>query len=614
MNTLNPNLKIWLLKEIRNNNFDEVINKLIPVEPSGDQSNQTFFHLGTVNKLGVNPQTIYNTPFGIYAYPLTTEYYDKLKDDRLPFAGGNPYIQIFKLKPNSKLLLLSSYNNYNEDADKILSWVKTQPEFIKSLSKNYFFKIRKNAISLFVDLSQDQGIEFVDNKSFAKGLESTNLLKFVLSTEFPKFLKQKFFEVGITEEHILKKIINNFIITLFVSNSIVEKSYEKTLEKLVNDFFLRSKETASLQLQGSQIWNLSRSVASSIALGKYHEDIKQTPKSHAIWTYILKNVLGYDAAIDYGMGIIHSNEPTQACIFNPASIIRIETVYNKYSNNGDPTVSTSGEFKTQRKQSVKYDKQTLITFKSFFEKNKQQAGLEPTSAFSLENFSKFIANIPVEIIQEKFSKENQMELLKFCGGWPHTPSQTEKLLFESLFTFESLYDVFYITEYWPQVYNLFQTEIQSKFVSFFTNFKPNTIQSLYDLFGYIKQSLKIKNKSKWFFVKTLQTKLPPIPSTQTIVNLLNNGSTDAFAVALQLFYIDAFIKGTENTYENTNLLMNKFLVSFIEQVKQQNLKLEQKAFKELFSIYYHDEEARNMINQWAENQTTLTDLTNPYSS
>lgn len=59
---------------------------------------QYFFSMTEVNKLGINPQSKFNTPFGIYAYPLTPVYFENLKTGHLPFAGDRPYVNIFKLK------------------------------------------------------------------------------------------------------------------------------------------------------------------------------------------------------------------------------------------------------------------------------------------------------------------------------------------------------------------------------------------------------------------------------------------------------------------------------------------------------------------------------------
>jgi hypothetical protein len=56
-----------------------------------------FFSMTQIDKLGINPQSKYSTPIGIYAYPLTAEYYKILINSNLPFAGDQPHIQLFTM-------------------------------------------------------------------------------------------------------------------------------------------------------------------------------------------------------------------------------------------------------------------------------------------------------------------------------------------------------------------------------------------------------------------------------------------------------------------------------------------------------------------------------------
>jgi hypothetical protein len=58
-------------------------------------------------KFGVNPTSTYNTPFGIYAFPLTQETFNQLRDGTLPFAANEPYILIFKPAENLSLIYTS---------------------------------------------------------------------------------------------------------------------------------------------------------------------------------------------------------------------------------------------------------------------------------------------------------------------------------------------------------------------------------------------------------------------------------------------------------------------------------------------------------------------------
>jgi hypothetical protein len=78
-----------------------------------------FFTMTEINKVGINPQSRYNTPLGIYAYPLTSEYYNHLIKASLPFAGNKPYINLFTIKDN--LFNVNDYdrNTLSDDIEKL---------------------------------------------------------------------------------------------------------------------------------------------------------------------------------------------------------------------------------------------------------------------------------------------------------------------------------------------------------------------------------------------------------------------------------------------------------------------------------------------------------------
>ena len=60
-----------------------------------------------INKLGVNPRSEYNTPNGIYAYPLTDDIYEQLKSAALPFAQNQPYVSL--IQPQDRDAMATSH-------------------------------------------------------------------------------------------------------------------------------------------------------------------------------------------------------------------------------------------------------------------------------------------------------------------------------------------------------------------------------------------------------------------------------------------------------------------------------------------------------------------------
>ncbi len=66
-----------------------------------------FIHLGEINKLGVNPHSqYYETPLGIYGYPLTQQIYEQLISNKLPNFNQEQYIHIFRARNPGKVLVL----------------------------------------------------------------------------------------------------------------------------------------------------------------------------------------------------------------------------------------------------------------------------------------------------------------------------------------------------------------------------------------------------------------------------------------------------------------------------------------------------------------------------
>ena len=79
-----------------------------------------FFHMSSSDTVwGVNVSTKYNTPIGIYLYPLNSEHYNKLISGSLPFLTGSPYVWIFQVDGN--IINSSSYSKSDllQDVEKL---------------------------------------------------------------------------------------------------------------------------------------------------------------------------------------------------------------------------------------------------------------------------------------------------------------------------------------------------------------------------------------------------------------------------------------------------------------------------------------------------------------
>ena len=87
---------------------------------------QYAFTMISVPKVGINPKTSYNTPAGVYCYPLDYQHFMQLMNNKLPFVSRAPYIGLIKLNLSdpSKWLFLDKNNpGTYEDATEAIDYL-----------------------------------------------------------------------------------------------------------------------------------------------------------------------------------------------------------------------------------------------------------------------------------------------------------------------------------------------------------------------------------------------------------------------------------------------------------------------------------------------------------
>lgn len=105
--------------------------KTIPIRPSDfdelekyKDKDDVFISFRSIDKIGINPKSVYNTPNGIYTYPLKEVYNNNFKLDKkqidVPFAGFEPYIFVIKKQGRGiDDLYLYSSKDFDDDMDKL---------------------------------------------------------------------------------------------------------------------------------------------------------------------------------------------------------------------------------------------------------------------------------------------------------------------------------------------------------------------------------------------------------------------------------------------------------------------------------------------------------------
>lgn len=125
-------MKLYNIVEARRNPDNPAQQKEDAYEQVKKYSNDDsiFISYTSIDKLGINPSSRYNTPIGIYTYPLKTvfqKYIEPTKDvKKVPFAGNQPFIQVAKLDKNVKTMSIDTYteNDFNQDIEKLYKWVE----------------------------------------------------------------------------------------------------------------------------------------------------------------------------------------------------------------------------------------------------------------------------------------------------------------------------------------------------------------------------------------------------------------------------------------------------------------------------------------------------------
>lgn len=252
----------------------------------------------SIDKIGLNPRSGYNTPIGIYSYPIV----DKITDtivvsdnlSRVPYMGEVPYIWIFKPKNPDKGLIISEYepDDFYDDVRKMFLYVSKKDKKIAaamdSIEEVAILEARMDTPASHIwNFSRILALLLSGNESLEK-YTTVTLKNGDLVTEINKTKVGKIIDVYSDQ--------NEYVI-LYPDGDEVTVKFDE-----VEQFIPPSNESVVLE---------------------YQKNTQRANSSAVIWTYLLYNVLGYDYVDDSeGTGLIHKNEPAQAVFFN-SSVIEV---------------------------------------------------------------------------------------------------------------------------------------------------------------------------------------------------------------------------------------------------------------------------------------------------
>lgn len=293
-----------------------------------------FFSMTALEKFGINPSSNYNTPLGIYAYPLNREYFKLWQYGKLPFVGDQPYINIFKT--NGAGVIDVASDEYTEDDLKRDVNKLRRRDFEQRIqkieeAKKELFDRCADVLKAVSELGIERHIEPLTQK-----LEAVKR-----ATEVPY--------VEALDE--ITDAWNN--VALFIQKVPGVKEQEvagyeasRDLANLMHRGMGPSQQTSDKWGQESKsrrpfgkLWNVTRMM---------NEDPKK-------WNSSLRS-LGVNGVTDLkGTGLIHENEPTQAVFFSTKGL----TLLGRFDN---PQRSTNKE-KSRRDTTRVLDAMRDLDFK-----------------------------------------------------------------------------------------------------------------------------------------------------------------------------------------------------------------------------------------------------------
>jgi len=235
-------------------------------------ANDYFISFTTLDKIGINPESGYDTPIGIYSYPLV-EFFEKYKPmDKYrigivaPFAGDAPYVNLIKVD-RKKGIFVDDLKGYST----------------KNLNKDINWLIDNRPRKIFLSLSNR------DQKEFTDGLkkQGISIIEFSRASIHDPRKFSEYLRIG----------------------------------DIDSVFRAWGDEALFPNFPAGRMWNITRLVAEGMAK-------EGGGKNHIQWTKLFRE-MGYIGFADRsGIGIIHENEPFQALFLFRSAFNLIKRVQN----------------------------------------------------------------------------------------------------------------------------------------------------------------------------------------------------------------------------------------------------------------------------------------------
>lgn len=251
------------------------------------------------SKIGINPKSQFDTPLGIFTFPLSVvwDYYDidrKKTLTVLPFAANRPHIYVMKAKNVGTTFIDDMYSDYGSD------------KFDKDVRKLHEIWNKIYITDERWELSEE---EYDDITKKLKTYEG--IINHIIATEL---------EYIPTDQEIGKKTIEEYEFKIkSLKARLHYNSKEAIWKRIYNDALTNAKENNSIM----SFWKLTGLMSSKLV------NDKQGISSITKWNWLLRQC-GYTGFADKsGRRYIHDAEPIQAIFLTKNAFTVLEKVDNK---------------------------------------------------------------------------------------------------------------------------------------------------------------------------------------------------------------------------------------------------------------------------------------------
>lgn len=256
-------------------------------------------HNARGHKIGINPQSGYDTPLGVYCYPIS---YALSQEGEVEYGNDRPYIVVMKARDMRKVLDLGSYtaDQYRRDKKVVLDW--------------------------YPDLNDPNVLEEIehDAKMGTPGGMIWNLTRAATNPsvhlDYANKVAYKHYGDDDDEDEDHDDDYDDDLEDDDEDDS-AKPAWDVDPENWDEEAWGKQPEKPYFNTDPNQL-SMKFEAAGP---GKSQRVEKRPPVQ---WARMLRT-LGYDAAYDSdGEGIIHTNEPTQAVFFSKAGFEEVEVIHN----------------------------------------------------------------------------------------------------------------------------------------------------------------------------------------------------------------------------------------------------------------------------------------------